>query len=124
MNDYIKQKPPEKLKYVDEDLLVDRTGRKAFRAAAYSMGIAIGFIILSPFLPDLGDTNEQSDQIIGVFRMVAFWMIGYSITVAFSFFFMRPRIKAVLFILNWIVMPAVVLNAILSIKDIMSGGAL
>lgn len=123
MNDYIRQKEKKKDSYIDEELMVDRTGRKVFKSSAYSMGIAIGFLILSPILPAMGDTAEQSDAMLGVFRTLAVWMIAYSIIVAFSFIFLRSKVKMILMMLNWFLMPSVVLWGILEIKDILTGGA-
>lgn len=121
MSDYIKQRPPEKLKYVDEDLLVNKVGRKAFKSAAYSIGIAVGFLILSPLLPEIG-TPEQHELFMGVFRTVAVWMIVYGAAVAGGFFFMRPRVKLIMSTLNWFVMPGVLLWAVFRIQDILAGG--
>jgi len=118
MNDYIKQKPPEKLKYVDEDLLVNKIGRKAFKSAAYSVGIAVGFLILSPLLPEMGSA-EQHEKFMDVLHTVALWMIFYGALIAGSFFFMRTHVKLIMSILNWFVMPGVVLWALMAIKDIM-----
>ena len=123
MNDYIRQKERRKESYIDEELLVDKTGRKVFKSSAYSMGIAIGFLILSPILPAMGDTAEQSAAMLSVFRTLAIWMIAYSVIVAFSFLFLRSKIKMILMMLNWFLMPSVVLWGILEIKDILTGGA-
>jgi hypothetical protein len=122
MSDYIKQRPPEKLKYVDEDLLVNKVGRKAFKSAAYSIGIAAGFLIMSPLLPEIG-TPEQHELFMGVFRTVAMWMVIYGTAIAVGFFFMRPRVKLIMSTLNWFIMPAVLLWAVFEIKDILSGAA-
>lgn len=121
MNDYIRQKERENLKYVDEELLVDKTGRKAFKSAAYSVGISAGFLLLSLFLPAMGPEGK-GDEIISVFRSLAFWMIGYALAVTIAFLFVRRHVKIVLFMLNWFFAPAVVINALLDIKNIISGG--
>lgn len=121
MNDYIKQKQPEKLKYVDEELLVDKTGRRAFKSAAYSVGIAVGFLILSPLLPEMGGP-EKHEAIVSALRGIAFWMIGYALAVTIAFFFVRAHVKKVLFILNWIVVPMIAITVFLEIKDILAGG--
>jgi|GEM_PF-4630830 len=121
--DYIEQKNTRRESAIDEELLVDRIGRKVFKSSAYSMGLAIGFLILSPILPAMGDTAEQSADMLGVFRTLAVWMIAYSIIVAFSFLFLRSKVKMILMMLNWFLMPSVVLWGILEIKDILTGGA-
>ncbi len=121
--DYIEQKQRRRESAIDEELLVDRTGRKVFKSSAYSMGIAIGFLILSPILPAMGDTAEQSAEMLSVFRTLALWMIAYSVVVAFVFLFLRPKVKMVLMMLNWFLMPTVVIWGILEIKDILTGGA-
>lgn len=87
------------------------------------MGIAIGFLILSPILPAMGDTAEQSAEMLSVFRTLALSMIAYSVVVAFVFLFLRPKVKMVLMMLNWFLMPTVVIWGILEIKDILTGGA-
>lgn len=121
--DYIEQKQRRRESAIDEELLVDRTGRKVFKSSAYSMGIAIGFLILSPILPAMGDTAEQSAEMLSVFRTLALSMIAYSVVVAFVFLFLRPKVKMVLMMLNWFLMPTVVIWGILEIKDILTGGA-
>lgn len=121
MSDYIKQKQPEKLKYVDEELLVDKTGRKAFKSAAYSVGIAVGFLVLSPFLPEMGPEG-RSGEIVSALRGIAYWMLGYALAVTVAFFFARAHVKKVLFILNWFIVPMIAISIFLDIKDILSGG--
>lgn len=121
MSDYIKQRPPEKLKYVDEELLVDKTGRRAFKSAAYSVGIAIGFLILSPLLPEMGPEGRDG-EVVAALRGVAYWMIAYALAVTLAFFFVRKHVKIVLFMLNWLVLPAVAINTFLDIQDILAGG--
>lgn len=116
----IKQRPREKLKYVDEDLLVDKTGRKAFRSAAYAIGIAVGFLILSPLLPEIG-TPEENTMIVSVFRTLSMWMIFYGFAISFAFFFMRPRVRFIMAILNWVVIPTVLIWVAFQISDIMGG---
>ena len=71
----------------------------------------------------MGDTAEQSAAMLSVFRTLAIWMIAYSVIVAFSFLFLRSKIKMILMMLNWFLMPSVVLWGILEIKDILTGGA-
>jgi hypothetical protein len=121
MKDSIRQKEKRKDSYIDEELMIDKTGRKVFKSSAYSMGIAIGFLILSPILPTMGDTAEQSAAMLSIFRTLAVWMIAYSVVVAFSFLFLRSKIKMILMMLNWFLMPSVVLWGILEIKDILTG---
>lgn len=122
-NDYIEQKDRRRESAIDEELFADKTGRKVFKSSAYSMGLAVGFLILSPLIPDMGETPEQSAAFVSVFRTMAVWMIAYSIAVAFSFLFLRPKIKMILMMLNWFIMPGVVLWGVLEIKDILTGGA-
>lgn len=118
MTKYISQKQKEKLKYVDEDLLVNKIGRKAFKRAAYAIGLAVGFFLLSPFLPDVGN-KEKQDAIIGAFHVLALWLILYGALITVTFFFMREKLKLVMFILNWFVIPTVALKAVIDIMDAM-----
>ncbi|HEU4839258.1 MAG TPA: hypothetical protein VFS88_07605 [Micavibrio sp.] len=122
MSNYVPQKKRHEESYIDEQLMADKTGRKVFKSSAYSMGIAVGFLILSPLLPDMGETAEQSEAMVSVFRSLALWMIAYSIIVAVSFLFLRSKIKMILMMLNWFLMPGVVLWGVFEIKDILTGG--
>ncbi len=121
MND-IRQKEARKTAYIDEELMGNKVGRKVFKSSAYSLGIAIGFLILSPLLPEIGD-KEQSEAMFGLFHVLAYWMIAYSIVVAVSFLFLRPKINMILMMLNWMLMPMIAIWALLQIKDILSGHA-
>lgn len=123
MNDYIRQKEKRNESYIDEQLMVDRTGRKVFKSSAYSMGIAVGFLILSPLLPDMGETAEQSAELVSVFRTLAVWMIVYAVAVAMGFIFLRSKIKMILLMLNLIIAPTIILWGVFEIKDILTGGA-
>ena len=116
------QQDPRRAAYIDEQLMADRTGRKAFKSSAYSLGIGIGFLILSPLLPDFGDP-ERSKAMFGVFRTVALWMVGYSLVVALGFFFARDKIKMILGILNWIIIPTIGIWAVMEISGILTGPA-
>lgn len=96
----------DRLATVDEELLGHKENKKLFRAAAYSMGLGIGFLFLIPLLPDIGD-EAKAEAMAHVFNVISYLMIGYSLAVTFSFFFLRANIKLVMFMLNWILVPMV-----------------
>lgn len=109
------------LSVVDEQLLLHRENRKLFKAVAYGFGIGLGFLILSPLLPDIGN-KEKSDAMIAVFNRVAIYMIAYAGIITFSFFFLRAHMKLVLFILNWLVLPTVGLWAFMEGYKVLTSG--
>ena len=102
----IEQKYRKESGYIDEELLRDKQGKKVFKAAAYSMGIGVGFFIVQPLLPDIGD-KEKSDAMMNIFQTIALLMIGYSASLTLAFFFFRSNVKLVLFMLNWVLVPLV-----------------
>lgn len=104
---------------VDTELLGEKQNAKAFRGAAYAMGLAIGFLILSPLLGDF-DGQKQISGMIELIRVMAMWMIGYAIIVIFAYIKMRKQMRAVLFMLNWFLIPTFGLWFILRVMDIFS----
>lgn len=102
----------KEIQYVDVDLLGKKQNVKCFKSAAYAMGFGVGFLILSPFLPDVGE-EKKSEAMVDLYQSVSFWMIAYAIAVTISFFFFRKNIPFIMFILNWFAIPTVALWAMI-----------
>ena len=107
-----------KFKYVDTELLGDKQNSKAFRGAAYTMGIAAAFIFLSIILPTF--ENKRVADMVELIRSLAWWMTGYAAIVVFAYFRLRKNMKFILFLLNWFMVPTIGLWFILRVADIFS----
>ena len=108
------------MEYYDTELL-GKKNRRAFKSAAYAFGIAVGFLILSPILPDMGSSEAQSKDLLGEFRTLALWMIGYAVATGVAFIFFRKDVYKILTILNWVVVPTIAITAFMEISDILKG---
>ncbi len=115
----IHQKKAKETAYIDEELM-GKKNRKAFKSAAYSFGLGIGFLVLSPLLPEMG-TKEKSDALMSVFRVIAMWMIFYSAATGVAFIFFRKSVKMVLMLLNWFLVPSLAIWGFMEISGILSG---
>jgi len=108
-----------KMHIVDVDLLGEKQNARAFRGAAYSIGIGAGFLILYPFLRE-GQESQQLKDMMELIRVMALWMLGYAAIVLFGYFKVRKHLKYVLFMLNWFLIPTFGLWFLLRIMDIFS----
>ncbi|PZQ46556.1 MAG: hypothetical protein DI551_04940 [Micavibrio aeruginosavorus] len=111
--------PDNKFKFVDTDLLGEKQNARAFRGAAYSIGIGAGFLILSPFLPKF-EGQPQINQMVDLIFVMAIWMVAYAAVVIFTYLKSRKSMKYVLFMLNWFLIPTFGLWFILRVMDIFS----
>jgi len=118
--DPIRQKEAKQMEFYDSELL-GKKNRRAFKSAAYAFGIAVGFLVMSPLLPDLGSGEEESKALLSAFRDIAFWMIGYAAATGAAFIFFRNNVYKILAILNWVVVPMVAITAFMEISDILKG---
>ncbi len=118
MSDYgVKQKPRSKSP-IDEELMGHK-GRKSFKSAAYSFGLAIGFLLLAPLMPEIGDTQKQA-AITAIFYSTALWMIGYSVVITLAFFFLRAYVNGIISIMNWFFVPTIILWALYDIYNLLT----
>lgn len=108
------------LDVVDQDLLINKENKSTFKAAAYSMGLGIGFLLLIPILPDIGNEERQRGM-IDIFTRLSYLLVGYSLALAFGFFLLRPNIGLIKFILNWIVIPTAGLWAVIEGYKVLTG---
>ncbi len=118
--DPVRQKQAKQMEYYDTELL-GKKNRKAFKSAAYAFGIAIGFLLMSPLLPEMGNNKEQSEALLSAFRDIAFWMIGYAVATGVAFIFFRKDVYKILTILNWVVVPTIGISAFMEISGILQG---
>jgi hypothetical protein len=119
----VKQLPEQKyannkFKYVDTELLGNKQNSKAFRGAAYTIGIATAFIILSVVLPSFDD--KRVADMIELIRSLAWWMLAYAVIVVVAYFKMRKNMRSLLFMLNWFMVPTIGLWFIMRVMDIFS----
>lgn len=117
MND-IRQKPRPQQSPIDEELMGHK-GRKSFKSAAYSFGLAIGFLLLAPLVPEIGDPQKQI-EIMKIFSSTALWMIGYSVVITLAFFFLRAYVNGIISILNWFFVPTVLIWALYDIYNLLT----
>lgn len=106
------------LSYVDSEVL-SKEYRKAFKSAAYAMGIAIGLLILRPMIFEIG-SPEQHAKFMGLFGTMAMLMFLYSAAIAVTFFFFRSNLKPVLFLLNFFVAPSILIWAFMEGNSILT----
>ncbi len=104
--------------FVDTQLLGEKQNAKAFRSAAYTLGISFGFIVLSSILPTFEDKHVSG--IIELVRSLAYWMIFYAVIVVATYIGARKNMKHVLMMLNWIFAPTIGLWFIMRVMDIYS----
>lgn len=114
------QKRRINLDTVDQELLVNKQNKKVFKNVAYAMGIGVGFMLVMPILPDIGDEAKQ-DGMEAIYFVISYSLIAYSISLALGFFFLRPYVGLVAFILNWVVMPIVGLWAVTEGYKVIAG---
>lgn len=118
--DQIKQGHRRDTGVVDEELLVNKRNKKIFKSVAYAMGLGIGFMILIPILPSIGDEAKQ-DAMEYIYFVLSYSMIAYSFSLALGFFFLRPYVGLVSFMLNWVIMPGVGLWAVMAGYKVIAG---
>ena len=108
------------LDVVDQELLGNKQNKKIFKNIAYAMGVGIGFILLIPMLPDIGDEAKQ-EGMEAIYFIISYTLMVYSISLGLGFFFLRPYVALVAFILNWVVMPMVGIWALVEGYKVISG---
>jgi hypothetical protein len=118
--DSLEQGRKRDVSVVDEELLINKRNKKLFRAAAYGMGIGIGLFIFAPILPDIVSAGKM-DALRGLFHTIGWMMILYSLGIGFGFFLLRPYIKLVLFLLNWVLVPITGIYSVIQAIKIVSG---
>lgn len=91
--------------YVDTEVL-SKQNRKAFKSAAYAMGIAIGLFLVQPMLPEISEKSRQ-EQLIHLFDLASLSLFLYAAAITATFFFFRSNLKPILFVLNWVVLPTI-----------------
>lgn len=119
----ITQEPPSKKRnysIVDEDLLQNKQNRRIFRAAAYSMGLGVGFMLLLPILPDIEDSVKDA-RMEEIFHQIAFTLISYSVAISLGFFFLREHIGLVRFLLNWVLIPTAAIYFLTDAYNVITG---
>ena len=104
--------------FVDTQMLGEKQSSRAFRGAAYTIGIALGCLVLSLIVPTFED--KRVGDMVELIRVTAFWMLGYAAIVVFAYVKMRAQMRAVLFLLNWILVPTFGVWFILRVMDIFS----
>lgn len=104
---------------VDTDLLVHKQNKKIFKMAAYSMGVGLACVILLPLLSGISSDEAKSDALSTIFFYIGLALIGHSVVIAFSFFFLRENIKLVLFMLNWLILPTIGIWAVMEAMDVL-----
>lgn len=118
--DQVEQGHKRDIGIVDEELLINKRNKKLFRAAAYGMGIGIGLFVFTPILPDVVSADKMA-ALRDLFHTLGWLMIFYSLGIGFGFFLLRPYIKLVLFLLNWVMVPIAGIYCVVQAMKIVSG---
>lgn len=97
-------------------LMGERT-RKGFKTAAYYFGISIAIFFVD-FLMSGANLAPEAHKMADAFRLVAIALIGSSALTLLSLLFAQGLLPFVLIGINWIILPLVLLDAILTIWGI------
>lgn len=98
-----------------------KANRKTFMTAAFYVGIAIGLFAVGLVLPDIDGTTNDS-EVIDVLSRIGYALIGASALLMIALFFAKGLSKMLMFILNWLVLPAVLIDGLLQLVEIFSAG--
>lgn len=112
----------KQLEYVDTELLGQKQNVKVFKKAAYGFGVGIGFLLVLPLLPDMGDSTK-SKAMLDLFHTLSLGMIFYAGAITLGYFFLRSQIKFIMFALNWIYLPSFGIWAATQGYGILTGGS-
>lgn len=108
-------------KPLEEDMMA-KDSRKTFMTAAYYIGTAFGLFIIYLVFPDIEGTT-QDKEVLTVFGRIALALMAASAVLMMTLYYARGLSKTLMFILNWLVLPAVLIEALLELADIFMGGA-
>ena len=113
------KRPQKRLEFVDTELLGDKKNVSVFKKAAYAFGVGLGFFIILPLLPEVGDP-VKSKLMINLFHTISLCMILYAVAVCVAFFFMRSNLKFIMFLLNWVFIPSFAIWAVMQGYNILT----
>jgi predicted membrane channel-forming protein YqfA (hemolysin III family) len=104
-----------------EDDLMAKDSRKTFMTAAYYLGTAVGLFIVYLAFPDIEGTT-QDKEVLAVFGRIGIALVAASAVLMLALYFARGLSKTLMFILNWLVLPAVLIEGLLELADIFIKG--
>ncbi len=101
----------------NEDLMA-KQNRKGFIAAGYYFGIAIAMFLLANFWPDIeGTTNDT--KVLEVFSLFGWALLSATSALLITLLFARGLMPVLLFGLNWIILPAVLIDGLMQLSGVL-----
>ena len=104
----------------DTDLMAAQH-RKSFITAALYMGTAVGLLFVQLIFPDIEGTMQDT-EVLKVFSGIAWALIASSAVLILSLKYAQGLTKTLMFILNWLVLPAVLVDGLLKLADVFFEG--
>lgn len=104
----------------DADLMATQH-RKSFITAALYMGTAVGLLVVQLIFPDIEGT-VQDTEVLKVFSGIAWALIASSAVLILSLKYAQGLTKTLMFILNWLVLPAVLVDGLMKLADVFFEG--
>lgn len=89
------------------------------RNAAMSVGIGVGFFVLVPLLPEIGN-EVKADAMKGLFASVAMAMIGYGAILLLAVMFARSKSTLIAGLMSWFVAPSIAVWFLMEAMDILN----
>lgn len=103
----------------NEDFMA-KQNRKGFMSAAFYFGISIAMFVVGIIAPDIPDT-DRDQTVLAVFRLTGWAMLSAAAALCVALVFARGILNPLLFALNWIILPGVLVDAILRLMDAFTG---
>ncbi len=101
----------------NEDLMAKQT-RKTFMTAAYYLGTAVGLFFIALVVPDIEGTLRDA-RVIEVFNRFGWALVAASAALLIALIFARGTAKMLMFSLNWFILPAVLIEGLITLSDIL-----
>ena len=103
----------------DKELKKEKKIGKIGRNAAVSIGLGLGFLVLTPSLPDI-DNEAKTDAMKGLFANLAIMMISYGAVLLLSVVFVRNKAQLIAGIMSWFVAPSLALWFCMEVMDVLA----
>lgn len=97
-------------------MLADKR-KKGFMVAAQYCGLSIAMFILSFVAPDMPWT-DQDKEVLGVLRLFAMALAFSGAALLIALLYARDFLGPLLFVLNWIILPFVAIDGLLTLAGI------
>ena len=91
--------------------------KKGFMSAAQYFGLAIAMFIISFIAPDMPGTDQDA-EVLAVLRVFGMALTFAASTLLIALLYARDFLGPVLFALNWIILPIVAIDGLLTLAGI------